>query len=170
MLNFFVCRDILGTSYLIKSESVAVRSFLRVVALLSLRPRVAILSLCSLQSGTRPSTAVNAEPLALSHPFLCFSPVVSPSVFPADIDVTCFEGTWMQHLPIVITLCVLYPVGIPAFCGLLLRRYRTRLLEPGVRLQVRRPSLFCCRVRVCVKPVHRVLQFYPSRWNHAIPI
>lgn len=36
--------------------------------------------------------------------------------------------------------CFVDPIGVPAFYAIILRKYRGRLLEPGVRLQVSQPA------------------------------
>jgi len=54
----------------------------------------------------------------------------------ADFAVQCYDSTWNMHAYINIATCVIYPVGVPLFIYMMLRRYRTRLDEIGVRAEL----------------------------------
>jgi len=54
----------------------------------------------------------------------------------SDFSLRCYDGDWNAHLPWAIFGVILYPLGIPCFFLYLLIRYRRRLKEDGVRLQL----------------------------------
>jgi hypothetical protein len=53
-----------------------------------------------------------------------------------SFETRCFDGQWNSFIPFAIVSILVYPLGIPAFFAYLLLRYRQRLEEPGVRLQL----------------------------------
>jgi len=54
----------------------------------------------------------------------------------ADVNVECGGTEYHANMALAIIAIIAYPLGIPAFIFYTLRRYRKRLHEPGVRLQL----------------------------------
>jgi len=54
----------------------------------------------------------------------------------ADFSLECYDSRWMSNLPWIIVAILVYPIGVPAFFFYILRRYRQRMDEPGVRMQL----------------------------------
>jgi len=53
----------------------------------------------------------------------------------ADFTLECYTSTHTTFLALSVIMIVIYPVGIPVACFLLVRRYRKDLLNPSVRMQ-----------------------------------
>jgi uncharacterized membrane protein len=54
----------------------------------------------------------------------------------ADFTLKCYTDIWKKYVGAAAFMVLVYPVGVPAFFGFMLWRYRTRLQEPGVRMQL----------------------------------
>jgi hypothetical protein len=53
-----------------------------------------------------------------------------------DFTLRCYDSSWYTWEGFAISMVMVYPVGVPCFFLALLLRYRTRLSEVGVRVQL----------------------------------
>jgi len=54
----------------------------------------------------------------------------------ADFSIHCGSPEWLTYIGPTIAMIFIYPIGVPAFFFAMLWRYRHRLEESGVRLQL----------------------------------
>jgi len=67
--------------------------------------------------------------------FVC-KKIGGPNFLLSDFKVQCYDTEWVKNVPYAIAAIVVYPVGVPLGFLYFLRRYRKRLHEPGVRIQL----------------------------------
>jgi hypothetical protein len=54
----------------------------------------------------------------------------------SDFTIQCMDERWNQYLGVIITMLVIYPIGIPLIFGIVLYANRKSLMNPGVRMQL----------------------------------
>jgi hypothetical protein len=54
----------------------------------------------------------------------------------ADFTLQCGDSRWDSYLAFAILMTILYPIGVPIFFFWMVSRYRHRLHEAGVQLQL----------------------------------
>jgi hypothetical protein len=54
----------------------------------------------------------------------------------ADFTLRCHDTKWYWMMWIAIPAVLVYPIGVPAFFFYMLNRYKSRMAEPGVRLEL----------------------------------
>lgn len=54
----------------------------------------------------------------------------------ADFTLECYTERWTKYALVGVFFVLLYPIGVPVFFLAVLRRYRARFDEAGVRLQL----------------------------------
>jgi len=54
----------------------------------------------------------------------------------ADFSQLCYSPEWMTYIGVAVLFILMYPIGVPTAFFFLLRRYKARLNEPDVQLQL----------------------------------
>jgi len=54
----------------------------------------------------------------------------------SDFSLQCYDSRWYRFVGAACLMVILYPIGIPTLFGYIIWKYRYRLDEPGIRIQM----------------------------------
>jgi hypothetical protein len=67
--------------------------------------------------------------------FMCRD-IEGVSYLKADLKIVCHDEDWQSHLPFVVTMIIIYPIGVPALMAYKIFRIRNHLDAPNNKLEL----------------------------------